>query len=343
MDQSKYSYLINSHANAESTKLLTSLEFKVKNNGSVICACPIHGGDNPLGFSYDNRRKVWSCWTHNCHEKYGRDLIGLVRGIKGVPFEEACKYIINVLKIKIDAVGDDDLERKMFIDRQSQKRLNTSSWGFYDNKILTGLDHNVEFFSKRGFNYETLKTFQAFFCSDNKKPFYGRACFPIRDWEEKIVGFTGRKTEIINYHDVKWLHFPKEIKISTQLFGIDKSKNYIKDSGVAIVVEGPLDLLRLWEAGIHNVVATFSNKISNDQIKLLKKFGCKTIIIMYDLDEGGEKGRENIINKCRLFFNVMDFRPKLQTDPGKSTVEFLQTNIAPQIIQIIKEQELKYG
>ena len=53
--------------------------------GPAIC----HNGDNPTGFSYYFQTGNWRCWTHNCHEKYGDDFIGLIRAISGKGFKEA--------------------------------------------------------------------------------------------------------------------------------------------------------------------------------------------------------------------------------------------------------------
>ena len=72
------------------------------------------------------------------------------------------------------------------------------------------------------------------------------------------------------------------------LFGLDKSNRAISAAGVAIVVEGYMDAISLFSAGVKNVVATLGTAFTNEHAKLILKYARK-IIFCYDSDEAGQR------------------------------------------------------
>lgn len=84
--------------------------------------------------------------------------------------------------------------------------------------------------------------------------------------------------------------YPVHCNISAFLFNFDYCLCNFKD---VIVVEGVFDLLRLWEIGVYNAVATMGCNASKDQVFLLEKFS--NICIAYDNDEAGNKGAKKLI------------------------------------------------
>lgn len=326
-------------------EILESLDLAPNKRGEVQCSCPVHGGDNPTAFSYCPTRKRWQCFTNHCHKKTASGLVGLVQAVKKLSWLEAIEYILNVTGQKADKHSLLEVDRKIFI-RGNKPKDDKAPDKIFPESVLSHADYNVEYFIKeRGFTKEILKTFGAFYCGTSGKPLYGRACLTIRNEQGEIIGFTGRKTPIIDKGDrvPKWIHAPEGIELEKHLFGLNIAKDSIKKTGVAILVEGPLDLLRLQESGITNSVSTLGNKFTAAHRSLLIKAGCRTIIDAFDPDAGGVAGAARILDNARLYFNVIDIKNMLKDDIGDLSKETVIKDIKPRIDEIIKKEMKKYG
>ena len=120
--------------------------------------------------------------------------------------------------------------------------------------------------------------------------FRGRVIIPIADVFGRVAGFGGR---IINAEDAdapKYLNTPETAIFNKRnlLFGLDKSNRAISEAGAAIVVEGYMDAIALFSAGIKNVVATLGTAFTREHAKLILRYA-KKIIFCYDSDEAGQR------------------------------------------------------
>ncbi|MCM8790807.1 MAG: DNA primase [Candidatus Omnitrophica bacterium] len=116
--------------------------------------------------------------------------------------------------------------------------------------------------------------------------FRNRIMFPIMDLKNRILGFGGR---VLDSSLPKYMNSPETAIYSKgrNLYGLNFSKEVIKKKGHALIVEGYLDFLVPYQAGIQNILATLGTALTVDQVKLLKRFA-KTVVIVYDPDEAGE-------------------------------------------------------
>jgi len=320
-------------ANEHDRLILESLGLNVKSDGTVKCPCPIHQGDNKNGFSYNPKLKVWKCWTQQCHETHGSDLIGLVRGIKQMSFPQAARYIMDLVN---PSSRNDTFypthKNKKYIKQRTKSTPKSSI--HYPISILDGVDHNVDYFLQRGISYQTLAEFKAFLCTTKGKSLYGRACIPIIH-NDHIVGFTGRKTNIIRNSSIKWLHHPSDALIHNYLLGLNMAQPYISQSGICILVEGPMDVLKLWDCNIKNVVSVMGNTLSKHQRQLLLNIGVRTVVLLFDPDDGGNTGLENLIKSCRLYFNLINLSDRIYNDPGDMSQDEIYKYISPDIDRIV--------
>lgn len=324
-------------------KILIALGLNPDHYGDIQCACPVHGGDNPTGFSYDSRIKRWRCWTHKCHEKkeYGTGIIGLIRGVRKCGFMQAVNWLCDLLGCEIENINEQDLETSNYINRRkgNNKQKETK---IYDKSLLSKLNHNVDYFLQKKFKLETLDHFHCFYCGNKEKALYGRACFPIFNINDDLVGFCGRQTPIlandnsITHYTVKWKYV---CDISNHLFNLN---NLDANEKTICLVEGIPDVMRLYEAGIKNVVSSFSCHLTLEQRKLLIKKGVRNIILLLDPDKAGKEASESLIKQNSMFFNIFDLRPLLSDDPGDSTVEILQEKLKLEISKIIEQDRMKY-
>lgn len=318
--------------------ILQALGFEVFPNGSVQTSCPIHGGDNPNGFSYDPDLKRWRCWTHSCHDKHGTGLIGLVRCLNDLNFIQSIEFILDtcgydrtklVKRTKPSDYTGFIRNRKKILKQQAREGAYEDR--IFDDRMIADKSPVIPYFLNRGFDQETLKTFEAFAADDNpRKPLFGYACFPIRNLQNQIVGFSGRRIKNITKECPKWRYAPSNIELGNHLFGINHTHPFLTKSSTALIVEGPLDLLKCWQAGIFNVVTPFSaNRFTNVQRKILMKLGVRNLIIAYDPDEAGYLGTKMIKEKSLLYFNTRSINDKYDKDPGEMTCAEIDEYIKP--------------
>ncbi|MBE9502695.1 MAG: DNA primase [Proteobacteria bacterium] len=117
--------------------------------------------------------------------------------------------------------------------------------------------------------------------------FRERLIFPICDLRGRTVAFGGRAFE---EDGPKYMNSPESPLYSKGklLYGLNKSKDAIREANEAIVVEGYMDLLSLYQSGIKNVVATLGTALTSSQALLLRRF-CKRVVLFFDSDEAGLK------------------------------------------------------
>lgn len=134
--------------------------------------------------------------------------------------------------------------------------------------------------------------------------FRSRIMFPIEDVSGHLVGFTGRifqgKNHLKTIKDIeavgKYVNTPQTLVFdkSKLLYGLSKTKTYLYQLGATLLVEGQMDFLMGWQAGIKNIVATSGTSLTSYHLTILKKYN-NTLILGFDMDEAGEKAAERSI------------------------------------------------
>ena len=83
------------------------------------------------------------------------------------------------------------------------------------------------------------------------------------------------------------------------LFGLDQAAEAIRQSGEALLVEGPLDVLQLHQAGFTNAVAVLGTHLSPQQRQRLQRAGAHRLLIAYDGDDAGRRATQSLIQELR--------------------------------------------
>ena len=117
----------------------------------------------------------------------------------------------------------------------------------------------------------------------------GRLIFPIRNVSGTVIGFGGRvigpapdQPKYINSPESPLYHKGRT------LYGLFENKNDIRRERAAVLVEGYMDLIGLWEGGIRNAAATLGTALTMEQALLLKRFADR-VTFLYDGDEAGQQ------------------------------------------------------
>lgn len=151
--------------------------------------------------------------------------------------------------------------------------------------------------------------------------FRGRVIFPVLDVAGKPVAFGAR---ILDKGEPKYLNSPETpayIK-GEHLYGLFQCKEEIRKKKYAILVEGYLDLIALYQAGVANCVASLGTAFTEMQAKLLGRFARKTVV-NYDGDKAGIKAARRAIETLV----AEDFEIKVLILPnGQDPDDFIRAN-----------------
>src|SRR5262249_40352390 len=118
--------------------------------------------------------------------------------------------------------------------------------------------------------------------------FRARVMFPIVDSQGRVIAFGGR---VMGDGEPKYLNSPETAVYvkGRNLYGLAFARNEIRNSGFAILVEGYLDCIIPYQAGIHNIVASLGTALTDSQVRLLRRYMDKPqIVVNFDPDSAGQ-------------------------------------------------------
>ena len=142
--------------------------------------------------------------------------------------------------------------------------------------------------------------------------FRGRIMFPICNDIGEVIAFSGRLLKD-EEGTAKYLNSPETplFRKGNVLFGLHKTKRALIEENCAVVCEGQLDLIALYEAGIANVVAPQGTAFTESQARVLKRF-VDEVVLCFDADAAGQKAAERsleaLLQKDRAWFNAFAYQ-----------------------------------
>lgn len=276
--------------------------------------CPFHGEKTP-SFMVSPELQIFKCF--GCGE--AGDVFAFLEKYEGMEFKEALKYLADRAGIKLERgdFGQSSEKEKMI-------EINTQALRFYNYLLLThpiGKKALEYLLKDRGLKKETIEEFQLGFSPDSpdalrkflidKKKFSpqevelagigivrgsnvydrfgGRVIFPLFDHRGNPIGFAGRILPWDKRETGKYINSPETpvYHKSNVLYGLNLTRGNIKKKKVAIIVEGELDAISSYQAGIKNVVAIKGSALTAEQVKLLSRFANKFILAL-DADIAGD-------------------------------------------------------
>jgi DNA primase len=154
--------------------------------------------------------------------------------------------------------------------------------------------------------------------------FRGRIIFPLYDHRANAVGFAGRVLDKAEgRQEAKYINSPETVLYhkSDLLYGLNSTKEAIKKANRCVAVEGELDAISSWQAGVKNVVAIKGTALTDNQVNLVKRFAA-TVALALDADTAGDQAMRRgieIAEKAGLIVTVIDLKE------GKDPDEIAQT------------------
>lgn len=275
---------------------------------SLTAPCPIHGGKRQDAFSFHVERGTWKCFSRNCDEIYGSDIFGLVKGIRDYSFIQAVEWVKNFINVdlsedEIRRIKDSKANRDFIISvrrRDSQSKR-------YPWECLKKLAWHDYLVTQRGFPESLIKEYHIGACLKPNMYMSNRVVIPIINIDGEIVGFTGRTLDN-NWKEnsiPKWKHSLGSW-VEVNVFNSYRANEYVQNSGIVIVCEGPLDVLRLEQAGIHNAIGLLGKKLHDGQLTVLMNMGATRLILALDNDVAGKIGTSGAMKTAQCLFDISE-------------------------------------
>ncbi len=297
---------------------LVSETVKLRRSGKSYSGfCPFHPNSRTPAFVVFPDSGTWRCFGQ-CNE--GGDIFRFVMKKEGWDFPQALKYLAEKAGVQLQAPTPEVQEARQENDRL--QALLADAAEFYRQQLLhtpPGIAA-LDYLHTRGLKDPILETFQIGYAPQSWEitlhhltargystedvqragmlseresggfydRFRNRIMIPIRDMNGGMVGFGAR---ILDPNDVpKFLNSPQTplFDKGRLLYGLDQSRKSIRAQDQVVIVEGYLDVIALHQAGFTNAVSPMGTALTEDQLRLLKRF-TRRIVLALDADAAGEK------------------------------------------------------
>jgi DNA primase len=280
--------------------------------------CPFHPNTRTPAFVIFPESGTWRCFGQ-CNE--GGDVFKFVMKKEGWDFPEALRRLAEKTGVQLEAFTPERMEQKE--ENERLRNLLEDAVNFYRHQLLNtpagkpvidylldkrkltlqtieifGLGYApggghvaLEYFKTKGYTEQDL--LDAGLVTERESGgvydrFRNRLMIPIRNAEGRMTGFGAR---IIDPNDQpKFLNSPQTVLFekSRLLYGLDRARKPIRAADQAVIVEGYLDVIALHQAGFENVVSPMGTALTEDQLRLLKRF-TRRIVLALDPDAAGQK------------------------------------------------------
>jgi len=273
--------------------------------------CPFHSEKTP-SFTVSPDKKLWHCFGCGA----GGNLFTFLMKIEHLTFMEALRELATQAGVSLKDLEREDPARQRFL------KLHQLAQEFYSHTLLkTERGQRVvnEYLIPRGVLPNSITTFELGLAPDVpdafskwavKKAFQekeildaglaisrpdglldrfrNRLIFPIKDISGRTVGFAGRA--LVPGDEPKYVNSPQTSLFDKGklLYGLHLAKDAISRAGAAVLTEGYMDVIGLFQAGVENAVASMGTSLTIEQIRLLHRF-TSNVFLAYDADSAGEK------------------------------------------------------
>lgn len=286
--------------------------------------CPFHNEKTP-SFFVSPEKQIWHCFGA-CQE--GGDIFSFVQKMEGIEFRDALKILADKAGVRLTPRQPQEESRRnrlleicdwaarffhraLFISREGkiardylilrkvgEKAIRAWELGYAPRSW----DLTSRFLKKKGYNEEEILAAglatrgKSGKCYDR---FRGRLAFPIRNIHDQVVGFGARVLDPQNDPLGKYINSPQTLIYDKShiLYGLDRAKQEIKQKNLCIAVEGYLDVISSYEAGIRNVIAVSGTALTQGQLSLIKRYTRK-LALCFDADSAGREAAKRGISNA---------------------------------------------
>ena len=299
--------MTDAYTKADLRSILRSCNIEVVSHTGTdfLCLCPFHHNTDSPAFAVSHSKGLYVCYNQNCNAS--GTILDLVKQLTNRNDFEALRFIF-ANKITDEEAFEEGL--KDLLD-------NKPDFTEFSSETLKSLHEGVteearNYYATRHINSDAIDHFNLGYSQKQ-----GMVTVPLHSPDGIAVGIIGRSIE------GKAFKNSPNLPRNKTMFNLHRAK---REGGTIIVVESSFDVIRLWQAGYPNGVATLGGSISDINVNNLNKYA-STIIIMTDNDAAGKALGNTIANKlknknilwARYDHNMM--YPHLAKDVGDMTDE----------------------
>lgn len=308
--------------------------------------CPFHK-EKTGSFSVHAVRQFFYCF--GCHER--GDVFAFVQKIENISFPEAVKLVAQKCGIplpKREFSSAEEIEENRQRGKLLELHEVATAW-FEEQLRQPEAARAREYLTNRGLSPEAIRKFRIGYAPDSftalrdrlqavappevlrlsglvsskeqpdgsQGPLYSRfrkrITFPIHNEAGRVIAFTARTLDTDENAGPKYLNSPETPLYSKGqvLFNLDKAKQVIRQLDFAVLVEGQMDCITAYTAGVQNVLATSGTAFTEMQVRLLGRY-TKRLVVNFDPDTAGANAAEKSI----ALLTEEDFEVKVVTLEG---------------------------
>ena len=266
--------------------------------------CPFHQEKTP-SFVVSPEKQIYRCF--GCGE--GGNVFTFIQRMENFSFVEAVKHLAKRAGIEIEESRPDP----NFSEKESLLGANREAMNYFHEKFKES-EKAKAYARDRGIDEATVEDFKIGYAPSDVSisvylksrgisedimikagiigqgsydMFRGRFMFPILNLYNDVIGFGGRVFDGSLPKYINSKETPVYIK-GRNLYNLNNARKNASDGSI-IIVEGYMDCVTVYAAGIKNTAATLGTALTPDQAKLLKRYA-ERVVIMYDMDDAGRAG-----------------------------------------------------
>jgi DNA primase len=335
---------------------------------SLIGLCPFHNEKTP-SFNVSQAKGIYKCF--GCGK--GGSAVNFIMEHEHFSYSEALKWLAKKYNIEVrereekpeDVIERNERESQLIVTEFAQKYFAQQLWDTNAGRLI-----GLAYFRERGIRDDIIKKFGLGYCPDDKDTFTaaalkegykmeflektgltikrdewvrdrfaGRVIFPIHSISGRVIAFGGR-TLSQDKTVAKYVNSPESeiYHKSRVLYGIFQAKRAIIQEDKCYLVEGYTDVTSLHQSGIENAVASSGTSLTQDQIRLIRRF-TNNVTIIYDGDQAGIKASMRGIDMVlEEGINVK----VLPLPEGEDPDSFSRSMGASQLAEYIRENETDF-
>jgi len=272
-----------------------------------LCLCPFHHNTDSPAFAVSYSKGLYVCYNQSCNS--AGTVLDLVMKLTNRNNYEAMRYI-STNKLSDAEILEEEL-KELLDEKPEFEEFPQSTL----DKLFNDLCNSTvaqQYFKSRNITFEAMDYFKLGY-SENQR----MVTVPLHSPDGVPVGIIGRSIEGKSFKNSN--NLPR----NKTMFNLHRAK---REGGTIIVVESSFDVIRLWQAGFPNAVATLGGSISDININHLNRYA-STVILMTDNDGAGRMLGKTIAGKLKnknVLWAKYDhdvIYPRLAKDVGDMTDE----------------------
>lgn len=290
--------------------------------------CPFHTEKTASFFVFPDRQS-WHCFG-SCG--IGGDIFSFMMKKEGTDFSEALRLLADRAGVTLVTRQKERAENR---EAERLYQMNEAAARYYHYLLLNAKPAEVvrHYLSERGISKETIDSFELGFSPDSWDAlrqhlisrgykgdelvaagllvekdsetsydmFRNRLMIPIRNEKGSVAGFGARA---LDGSTPKYLNSPQTAVFDKSgiLYGIDRARGAIREQGLAVIVEGYMDVLIAHQHGMANVVASMGTSLTEKQMGIIKRL-TKNLVLALDADAAGDEATLRGLQVARQAFS----------------------------------------